>query len=108
MGSILRFALCCMVCLVGRCIELRLLTLQGLCFLAGTSVDLLNVVEQRQDSEKGRLKPSNVHDIGPIHCFLVGCFPTMQGHRPGQANCLALAEAIRVFLCKLFLHCAKP
>ena len=60
--------------------ELHMLTLQGLYFLAGTSIDLLDAAEQRQDSKKDRLKPSNVHNIGPIHCLLAGCFPTMRGH----------------------------
>ena len=74
--------------------ELCLLTLQELCFLAGTSVDLVDAAEQRQDSNKGRLKPSNVYDIGPIHYFLLGCFPTMRGHMLVQAKRLDLVRQL--------------
>ena len=91
MGFVLLFALCCMVCSAGRCSELCLLTLYELSFLAGSFVDLVTA-EQRQDNKKGRLKPSNVHDIGLIHCFLPGCFPTMCGHMLAQAKRLALVR----------------
>ena len=53
MGGLLRCAVCCMVCLAGRCNELCLLTLYELLFLTGTSVDLVTT-EQRQDTEKVR------------------------------------------------------
>ena len=105
MGFVLQFALCRVVCLARRCMELRLLTLQELYFLVGTSVDLVDAAEQRQDNKKGRLKPSNIHNIGPIHCFLGGCFSILRGHMQGWANRLALAEALRVFPCKFFSVC---
>ena len=52
-GFVLWFALCCVLCLAGRCIELRMLKLYELLFLVGTSVDLV-AMEQRQDNKKGR------------------------------------------------------
>ena len=54
MGGLLRFAMCCVVCLAGRRSELCLLTLYELLFLASTSIDLL-ATEQRQDNQKRRL-----------------------------------------------------
>ena len=32
----------------------------------------------------------------------------MQGHRPGRASSLALAEAPRIFLCRLFPYSVGP
>ena len=43
MGFVLLFAVCWVVCSVGRRIELSLLALYELLFLAGTSVDLVAV-----------------------------------------------------------------
>ena len=83
--------MCCMVCLAGRRTELCVLTLYELLFLLVTSIDLVTA-DQRQDSKKGRLKSSNVHDIDPIHSFLPGCFPIMRGHILVQAKRLALAR----------------
>ena len=87
----LLYAVCYMVSLAGRRIKLCLLTLYELLFLVGTFVDLV-AMEQRQDSKKDRLKTSNVHDIGPIHCFLPGCFPIMRGQMLAQAKRLTLVR----------------
>ena len=89
MGFVLLFAMCCVVCSVGRHTKLCLLTLYELLFIAGRFVDLVTA-EQRQDSKKGW--SSSIHDIGPIHCFLSGCFPTMRGHMLAQTKRLALVR----------------
>ena len=63
MGSVLVFALCCMVCLARGRNELRLLKLHELFSFTDTFVDL-DAMEQRQDSQQGRLKRLNVHSTG--------------------------------------------
>ena len=77
---------------------MRLLTLHELFFLAGTSIDLVNAADQRQDTKKGRLNPFNVHNKGKFSVWpYVGVDKTP-----------SLGQAVRVFPSRLFLHSARP
>ena len=57
------------LCFTGRRTELRLLMLHDFFFLADIFADL-PPVEQRQDSQKGRFKASNVNSKGKINVSL--------------------------------------
>ena len=72
MGVLPQFAVCCVVCLVGRRTELYMLTLYELLFLEGTSVDL-RAMEEREDSNKDRLFSFVKHACGrkwDLYCGL--------------------------------------
>ena len=101
------FALCRVVCSAGRCTELLLLKVHQLSFFVGTSVDL-DATEQRQDTKTGVLQAIKRSQQRQIQCYLAGCLPTVRHHMPGRANSLALAQALRMFPCRLFAYSASP
>ena len=126
---------CSVVLAVWRRYELRLLKLLELFSFADTFADF-NAVEQRQHGQQGRVKRPNVHSSGKLNvslqvifplcsairragrqaepwprrlrCFIVACFPILQGLRLGRASSLALAEVPGVFICRLFAYSAVP
>ena len=105
-GGVLRFAMCWVVCSAGRCIELCLIIVHELCFLASTSIDLV-AVEQRQGTKKGRLKPSNVHNIGNS-MFPCKLFPHNVWSYPDASETPSLGQAVRMFPCRLLPYSARP
>ena len=69
----------------GRLIELCLLTLYELLFLAGICVDLV-AMEQWHDTKKGRLKPSDVQNRGKFNVFLQVVSPQPMAICQGRRN----------------------